>query len=152
MKPSQWPHRIQGILRTRSLFVERTSRAYMSNSFCGVVNRTSSQVKLIVSRGYRSGMYAKRANASNLTTMLWLASVFRTISPFFCRQPIGLILYFPSKAGSLMRISLGWFAYSKNERKGDPTPAYSPVSHRKSSHEACWSPLGSKSASVDAPN
>jgi hypothetical protein len=32
---------------------------------------------------------------------------------------------------SLIRVSLGWFDYSKKLRKDNPTPAYSPVSDRR---------------------
>jgi hypothetical protein len=32
---------------------------------------------------------------------------------------------------SLLRVSLGWFDYSKNVRKDNPTPDYSPVSDRR---------------------
>jgi hypothetical protein len=35
------------------------------------------------------------------------------------------------KPRSLIRVSLGWFDYSKNERKDNPNPAYSPVSDRR---------------------
>jgi hypothetical protein len=33
------------------------------------------------------------------------------------------------KPRSFIRVSLGWFDNSKNVRKDDPTPAYSPVSN-----------------------
>jgi hypothetical protein len=35
------------------------------------------------------------------------------------------------KPRSQIRVSLGWFDDSKNVRKGNPTPAYSPVSDRR---------------------
>jgi hypothetical protein len=35
------------------------------------------------------------------------------------------------KPRSLIRVSLGWFGYSKNVRKDNPTPAYSPISDRR---------------------
>jgi hypothetical protein len=55
------------------------------------------------------------------------------------RQPTGLFPYFPgfstslgSEPRSLIRVSLGWFNYTKkNVRKGNPTPACSPVSDRR---------------------
>jgi hypothetical protein len=72
-----------------------------------------------------------RAGNKKMTTPR-LASVSEIPSlPSADSQPGYFHTSLSCKPSSLIRVSLGWFDYSTIVMKGNPTPAYSPVSDRR---------------------
>jgi hypothetical protein len=107
----------------------------------------------VVSECRTSNMQAKRASARNKDDNTGACSCFELPSPRLTgSQSNWFRTSLGCKPRSLMRVSLGRFDYSKSVRKNDPTLAYLPVGVRRRFYRACWSPLGAKSASIDAPN
>jgi hypothetical protein len=110
-----------------------------------------SQVKLLVSECQTRGRYSKRAKRvtkkDNAATFLCFLNNLAFLRPAADRA-ISILSFVVSRGrshGFLWADS----TIQKNVRKDDPTPAYLPVSDRRRSHGACWSPLGVKGASTD---
>jgi hypothetical protein len=86
--------------------------------------------KILGSECQTSGTYAKRAKQATCKRQLLVFSELPSLPSAGSRSGC-----FHTSLGceprSLIRVSLGWFDYSKHVRKSNPTPAYSPVSDRR---------------------
>jgi hypothetical protein len=93
----------------------------------------SSQVKLLDSEQQTSGRYSKRAKQATIKGQSRGLLVFSELPslPSAGSRPGCFHTSLGCKPRSLTRVSLGWFDYSRNMRKDNPTPAYSPVSDRR---------------------
>jgi hypothetical protein len=88
------------------------------------------KIKILGSECQTSGTHAKTAKQATKKRQLLVFSELPSL-PSAGSRPGCFHTSLGCTPWSLIRVSLGWFDYSKNVGLDNPTPAYSPVSDRR---------------------